>query len=72
MENTPMDKYTAGFGLSLALTSLLNVAIVFVKEKNDTVMSVMKAALGHHWITHGAIVIALFLIFGFIFLQHED
>jgi uncharacterized membrane protein SirB2 len=67
MKNTPMEKYTAGFGLSLVVTSLLNVVILIIKEKNDSVMSAMKAALGHHWTTHGAIVIIVFIVLGFIF-----
>ncbi|MCX5845509.1 MAG: hypothetical protein NTW12_04005 [Deltaproteobacteria bacterium] len=67
MENTPLEKYTAGFGLSLVVTSLLNAIILIIKEKNDSVMSAMKAALGHHWTTHGAIVIIVFFVLGFIF-----
>ncbi|HQN57749.1 MAG TPA: hypothetical protein PLR24_10965 [Saprospiraceae bacterium] len=62
-----MDKYTAGFGLSLVVASFLNAIILIVKEKNTAVMSALKAALGHHWITHGLIVIAVFIILGFIF-----
>ena len=30
-------------------------------------MSAMKAALGHHWTTHGVIVIILFGVLGFVF-----
>lgn len=67
MENSPMDKYTAGFGMSLAVTSILNALILIIKEKNESVMNAMKAALGHHWTTHGFIVIILFLVTGFIF-----
>jgi hypothetical protein len=67
MENTPLEKYTAGFGLSLVVTSLLNAIILIIKEKNDAVMSAMKEALGHHWTTHGAIVIILFFVLGLIF-----
>jgi hypothetical protein len=67
MENTLMDKYAAGFGISLVVTSFLNAVILIVKEKNDAVMSAMKAVLGHHWTTHGAIVVIVFLVLGFIF-----
>lgn len=67
MMNTPMEKYTAGFGLSLVVTSLLNAVILVVKEKSDAVMSAMKAALGHHWTTHGVILITVFVVLGFIF-----
>ncbi|MEN6320077.1 MAG: hypothetical protein ABFD82_15135 [Syntrophaceae bacterium] len=67
MTNTQMEKYTAGFGMSLVVTSLLNAIILVVKEKSDAVMSAMKAALGHHWTTHGAILITAFVVLGFIF-----
>ena len=67
MTNTPMEKYTAGFGLSLIVTTLLSAVILVVKEKSDAVMSAMKAALGHHWTTHGVIIIVVFLALGFIF-----
>jgi uncharacterized membrane protein YwzB len=62
-----MEKYTAGFGLSLIVTSLLNAVILLIKETNDSVMSAMRAALGHHWTTHGAIVIIVFVVLGFVF-----
>jgi hypothetical protein len=62
-----MEKYTAGFGLSLIVTSLLNAMILLTKELNASVMSAMKSALGHHWTTHGAIVITVFVVLGFVF-----
>ncbi len=67
MENTLMDKYAAGFGISLIVTSFLNAVILLIKEKNAAVMGAMKAALGHHWTTHGVIIIVVFLVLGFIF-----
>jgi ABC-type multidrug transport system permease subunit len=68
MTNTAkMEKYTAGFGLSLVVTSILNALILLIKELNAAVMSALKAALGHHWTTHGAIVIILFVVLGFVF-----
>lgn len=66
MENSRMDKYTAGFGMSLAVTSVLNAIILVIKEENDAVMKAMKAALGHHWTTHGVIVIIVFVVLGFV------
>jgi len=67
MATTKMEKYTAGFGLSLIVTSLLNAVILLLKETSGAVLNAMKAALGHHWTTHGALVIALFVVLGFIF-----
>jgi hypothetical protein len=67
MTNSQMEKYSAGFGLSLIITILLNPIILLCKELNASVMSALKSALGHHWTTHGAILIVVFFILGFIF-----
>ena len=67
MTNMKTEKYTAGFGLSLIVTSLLNAVILLLKETNEAIMNGMKAALGHHWTTHGVLVIVLFIALGFIF-----
>ncbi len=66
MPNTTVDKYTVGFGVSLAITSLLNALILVIKETSPPVMAWMRSALGHHWITHGVIVILVFVVLGFI------
>ena len=61
-----IGRYAASFGISLALTSLFNAALVVVKELNEaTVLEAMKRATGHHWITHGVLDIVLFLVLGF-------
>ena len=67
MTNSQMEKYSAGFGLSLIVTILLNAVILLFKELSANVMSAMKAALGHHWTTHGVILIIVFFVLGFIF-----
>ncbi|PKN51908.1 MAG: hypothetical protein CVU55_09145 [Deltaproteobacteria bacterium HGW-Deltaproteobacteria-13] len=74
MNNTQTGKYAAGFGISLAVTTLLNAVILVVKELNGSVMGAMKSALGHHWTTHGVLVILVFVVLGFIFsgMKFED
>ena len=67
MENRTVSKYTISFGLALALASVLNALLVVVKEKSPRVQAGMKALTGHHWITHAAIVLALFVAFGLVF-----
>jgi lipoprotein signal peptidase len=65
MENTETGKYTRSFGLSLAITSVVSALIVILKETNEeTVLAWMKAATGHHWVTHGVINIILFVFLG--------
>ena len=68
MEDTGIGKYTRGFGLSFAITSLLSALLVIIKEKNEeTILAAMAAATGHHWVTHGAINVILFIVLGWLF-----
>jgi hypothetical protein len=67
MENTEIGKYTRSFGLSFAITSVLSALLVILKESNEeTVLAWMKAATGHHWVTHGVINLILFVVFGWL------
>jgi hypothetical protein len=62
-----VGKYTASFGVALALTSLFSAVLVIAKELNETtLLAWMKAATPHHWITHGIIDLALFVVLGFM------
>jgi hypothetical protein len=67
MENTTISKRSIAFGLALAVACVVNAIIVVVKEKNAAVMGSMKKILGHHWTTHSAIVLVLFLALGGLF-----
>lgn len=65
METIEIGKYTKSFGLSFAITSVISALLVILKESNEeTVLAWMKAATGHHWITHGIIDIVLFVALG--------
>ncbi len=69
MENTGVSKYTRSFGLSLALASVANGLLVVAKEKIPAVMTGMQALTGHHWISHGVIILGLFALFGWLFAR---
>ncbi len=65
MEHNEIGKYTRSFGLSFAITSVISALLVILKESNEeTVLAWMKAATGHHWITHGLFNIILFTALG--------
>ena len=66
MENTNASKYINSFGLSLAFASVVNGLLVIAKEKIPAVMSGMKAATGHHWITHSVVIVGLFVVCGWL------
>lgn len=69
MENTGVSKYTISFGLSLALTSVINAGLVIAKEKIPAVMAGLQKLTGHHWVSHSAIILILFVVFGWIFAR---
>jgi|SRR5581483_2952289 len=59
-----VTRHTISFGVAVAACSLLNVAIVIVKEQSKAVFAWMQAITGHHWLTHVAIVLLLFAFLG--------
>jgi hypothetical protein len=70
MEGNELGKFTRSFGLSLAITSVFSALLVVVKELNEhSVLAWMKAATGHHWVTHGVLDIILFVVLGLILAQ---
>ena len=67
MENPTLSKQSVSFGLSLAVTAVINSLIVVVKEKSDAVMAGMKQVTGHHWTTHTLLVLVLFVFIAWMF-----
>jgi hypothetical protein len=67
MGNATLDKKTVGFGLSVAMMSIVNTLLVIVKDMTPPLKKGMADAMGHHWTTHGVIVLTLFVILGFLF-----
>ena len=60
-----LSKYTVSFGASLAITSILSALLVVLKELNEnSVMVWMKGLTGHHWITHGVLMVIAFFAIG--------
>ncbi len=57
---------TAGYTLSAAIAILFNTGLTVVKELYPSVNATMKAMLGHHWTTHGVLVVLVFLVLGFL------
>jgi hypothetical protein len=66
MENT-VSKYTVSFGLSFSLCSVINALLVVAKEKSHSLSGLMQKMTGHHWVTHAAIIVILFVVLGFVF-----
>ena len=67
MTTATLDKTTIGFGLSAAVVSIFNTLLVIFKELTPPFKNGMASAMGHHWTTHGVMVIVLFIVLGFVF-----
>lgn len=72
MEKSVIGKYTRGYGLSFAVTSVVSAILVILKETHeDTLLAAMKSMTGHHWVTHGVFDIILFVILGWVLSASE-
>ncbi len=71
MENVAVSKYTISFGLSLALSSVINALLVVAKEKSHVVTAGMQKITGHQWVTHVAIILILFVLLGWLFARTD-
>ena len=67
MESNTVSKYTVSFGLSLALSSMLNALLVIAKEKSPSIQAMMQRITGSQWITHVVVILILFASFGCLF-----
>jgi hypothetical protein len=61
-----LNALTSGFGVSAVVVMLFNTLLAWVKDSWPALNDAMKAASGHHWITHGIVDIALFVILGLV------
>ncbi len=61
----------SGYGLSYAITSLLSALLVVLKESNQAVHDLLVAITGHHWITHGLLVVILFVVLGAVLARRD-
>ena len=71
LDNQAWDKFSVGFGLSFLIASIVNGLLIIAKESYGPLKSWMKSLSGHHWITHGIIVIVLFIVLGYIFSRTD-
>jgi hypothetical protein len=64
MNASTLNARTRGFGLSVAITSIVSALLVIVKETNEGLLNFMKAVTVHHWVTHGIFDVLVFLALG--------
>jgi len=60
-----------GYGISYAITSILNALLVILKESNESVHGLLVAITGHHWITHGLLDVIVFVVLGAVLSRRD-
>jgi hypothetical protein len=64
--NSTLNAKTRGFGLSVAITSLISALLVILKELNEGLVTFMKNLTVHHWVTHGIFDVIVFVALGLL------
>jgi hypothetical protein len=60
---------SVSYGVSLAITVLLSALLVVFKELNEPLLNFMKKVTIHHWVTHGAFDLIVFVVLGWMLAQ---
>ena len=64
--NQNVDSLTAGFGIAASVAILFSTILTVAKESTPSLLTWMKTVTMHHWITHGFLVVGLFIILGLL------
>lgn len=65
-QSNELSASTAGFTLAAIIAIIGNTMLTVIKEEYHPLNVYMKSLTGHHWITHGVAVVAVFLLLGFV------
>lgn len=61
-----LDAKSSGYAKAYAYAAIFNALLVLLKENVHPVFKLM-ASLGHHWVTHGVLVLLVFFGLGIFF-----
>jgi len=67
-----MSASATGFTLAAIVAIIFNTVLTIIKEEYHPLNVYMKSLTGHHWITHGIAVVAVFLVLGFLFSRMDS
>lgn len=68
--NNHAGKNIIAFGYAFVVAALFNTLLVVTKEEIGPVKAWMADVSGHHWITHGIVVLILFIVVG-LYMQEK-
>ena len=56
----------SAYGIGAAVAILFNTILAWLKDSYDSLNTAMAHTLGHHWTTHGVVVVAVFVLVGYV------
>lgn len=68
---TTLSRTAAGFSAAAAVTLVFNAVLTIVKDASEPLHDFMQKLTGHHWTTHGIVVLAVFLVLGWLLPKNE-
>ena len=63
----PVGRFSAGFALAASITIVFNTALAIAKDAYSPLNKYMASLTGHHWTTHAAANIIIFIVLGVSF-----
>jgi hypothetical protein len=68
---TTLSHTAAGFSVAAAVTLVFNAALTIVKDASEPLHDFMQKLMGHHWTTHGVVVLVVFFVSGWLLSKSE-
>jgi hypothetical protein len=68
---TTLSRTAAGFSMAAAVTLAFNALLTIVKDASEPLHDFMQKLTGHHWTTHGVVILVVFFVLGWLFSKSE-
>lgn|SRR5262245_29847510 len=68
---TALSRTSAGFSAAAAITLLFNAVLTIVKDASAPLHDFMQKLMGHHWTTHGVVILLVFFVLGWILSKND-
>jgi hypothetical protein len=68
---TTLSRTAAGFCAAAAITLAFNALLTIVKDASAPLHDFMQKLMGHHWTTHGVVILVVFFVLGWLLSRSE-
>jgi len=68
---TTLSRAAAGYSVAAAITLTFNALLTIVKDASKPLHDFMQNLMGHHWTTHGVVILVVFIALGWLLSKSE-